>query len=706
MRREAFKNDGVVPNQFNAPDLLVWDTTRYTDWQKAFVGGTARYTDGQVSTSGGTTLVQYLIGGNYHKQTTVFPGNFSSQNGGAHFSITGVSINQKLRTVLTGSYAASKTNLPGLDLANRINLEPDAPPAYNTDGSLNWANSTWENPYVNTLKILDAQTNNLLSNVDVSYRLLPRLVLKANLGYNELRINTFFGVPIASFDPKYRNLVTATGSYTDTKNKSWIFEPQATYTVPIGEGTLNVLVGATLLGNKTAAQRLIAFDIKDDALIRNLAAATSYISNNTGSNYKYAAFFGRMGYNLQDKYLVNFTLRRDGSSRFGPRKQFATFSALAAGWIFSQENFVKSALPFLSYGKLRVSYGTVGNDQIGDYAYLDRYEYQEQPYQGVKGLRQLGLFNADFAWELTRKAEAGIETGFLKDSRILLMTSYYRNRSTNQLISYPLPSMLGAPSITGNLPAVLQNAGWEFVLTTKNIQTRYFEWSSAFNISVGRNKLVSYSGTGDISAREGHSLSEIHLFKSLGVDPATGAYLFQDGEGHPAPAERAIQNAFLNLEPTYFGGFQNSFRFKGFRLDVFFQYVKQLGTNGLFDFTWVPGTRRNQSIEVLNRWQQPGDYADIQRFSQNGRLKQGFQSTFFSDRGYSDASFIRCKNVAFSWQLPDNWKQKMHLNNCRIYLQGQNLFTITKYRGWDPETKSVNAIPPLRVLTGGIQLVF
>lgn len=705
MRREAFKNDEKVPTASNAPDLLVWDTTRYTDWQKVLVGGTARYNDAQVSTSGGTNFVQYLVGGNYHKQTTVFPGNFSNQNGGAHFSITGISPSQRLRTVLTGSYAVSKSNVPTSDYANKINLEPDAPPIYNTDGTLNWANSTWSNPLANALKILDARTNNLLSNFDVSYRLFSGLQLKANLGYNALGINTFSGNPIASSDPKFVNLITASGTYTDTKIRSWIFEPQATYIAPIGKGTINALVGMTLLGNRSEAQRLIALGIKDDALIRNLAAATSYISSNTGSNYKYAAVFARVGYNLEDKYLLNLTLRRDGSSRFGPRKQFATFGSIGAGWIFSEEKLIKTLLPFLRYGKLRASYGTVGNDQIGDYGYLDRYEYQDQTYQQVKGLRQVGLFNADFAWELTRKAEAGLETGFLENNKILLVGSYYRNRSTNQLISYPLPTMVGASSINGNLPAVIQNSGWEFALTTRNIQKRNFEWSTSFNISVGRNKLVSYSGSGDIYARVGQSLSQVQLFKFLGVDPAKGSYLFADAKGNPVPAEIAIQYTSLNLEPTYFGGIQNSLRFKGFNLDVFFQYVKQMGASGLYDALYTPGSRRNQSVTVLNRWQQAGDNTDVQRFSQNGSLTQSFKSTLSSDKGYADASFIRCKNVSLSWQVPESWKQKMHVNNCRIYFQGQNLFTITKYPGWDPETKSVSVIPPLRVLTGGIQLI-
>lgn len=707
MRREAFKNDGATPNVFNAPDLLVWDTTRYTDWQKTLIGGTAHYTDAQASVSGGNSSVGYLISGNYHKQTTVFPGDFSSQNGGAHFNITANSPNQRLKTIFTGSYTIRNTKFPNGSYLGSLDLPPNAPPVYNADGTLNWANSTWANPYATAFlrAVLDQRSNNLLGSIDVSYRLLPGLVVKANLGCNELRSNAFLGSPIASFNPQSRIPPTASAVYSDNKTTSWIFEPQVTYAGTIGKGELNILAGATVLGNNADARRLITSGIKDDALIRNpaSASATGYAATATGSKYKYAAVFGRIGYNLQAKYLLNLTIRRDGSSRFGPRKQFATFGAIGAGWLFSQESFIKSALPFLSYGKLRASYGTTGNDQIGDYRYLDAYEYEEASYQGIKGLRVFGLFNADFSWELTRKMEAALETGFFKD-RVLLTTSYYRNRSFNQLINYPLPSIVGAGAVLGNQPAVIQNAGWEFLLTTKNVQTRYFEWSTAFNISIGRNKLVSYSGNGNIYARIGGSLSETQTYRVLGTDPETGSFQFANQEGKGGPSYEAVQDFTVKLAPAYFGGFQNSFRYKGFSLDVFFQYVKQQGNSGLFS-GYVPGIMKNQPANVLSRWQYPGDITDMQRFSQDGSLSEDYSAFLNSNRVYADASFIRCKNLSFSWYLPDGWKQKMHMNSCRIYIQGQNLFTITRYPGWDPETQSISAIPPLRVITIGCQLI-
>jgi hypothetical protein len=367
---------------------------------------------------------------------------------------------------------------------------------------------------------------------------------------------------------------------------------------------------------------------------------------------------------------------------------------------------VRRALPFLSYGKLRGSYGTTGNDGIGDYQYLDRYEFQTQPYQGAKGLKVVTIYNQDFAWELTRKTELGLETGFFKD-RILFNASYYHNISGNQLLVSPLPAMTGGTSVMGNLSADIRNTGLELTFTTKNIQTRHFQWSTDFNITVAHNKLLSYPKNIPIYAKEGRALSTKDLYKFISVDPITGIYLFANLENKPVAATDAsvAYNATSkDLAPTYFGGCQNSFRYKEFRLDIFFQYVKQQGQNGEFDPAWIPGTMRNQPVAALTRWRKEGDAANLQKTNQNFQLFRDYNTWLSSDRAYSNASFIRCKNVAFSWQLPENWKRKMHVNNSRFYIQGQNLFTITRYRGWDPETQSATVIPPLRVLTAGIQL--
>lgn len=706
MRREAFINDKVIPDEQSAPDLLIWDTTRYTDWQKMFIGGTASYTDAQSSVTGGSDIVQYLIGGNFHRETTVFPGNFSATNGGAHFNITGKSPDQRLNVGLTGSYTIRKNNLPTANYGYFLDLPPNAPPLYDNNGNLNWANSTWSNPIAEILVsgITESKTNNLVSRIDMNYRVWRSVVLKSSVGYNQLLINTFEGRPIAGIDPAFRNNATASATYSNTKKTSWIFEPQVSFSERVGLGQLNGVVGGTFLGDELTMMRVNALNIKDDALIRNPSSASQFYATGTGNKYRYVSFFGRVGYNLYDRYLLNITLRRDGSSRFGPRERFNSFWAIGAGWIFSEESLFKKQFQFISYGKLRASYGTTGNDQIGDYQYLDRYEYVAQPYQGVKGLRVIGMFNPDYRWELTRKAELAVETGFNKD-KILLTTSYYVNRSTNQLIGYPQPSFVGVDFITGNLPAILENKGLEISLVTRNIQRKFFQWSTAVNFSRSRNKLVSYEGNGAIYAMEGGSLSQVSIFNVLGVDQATGDYLFKSSDGKAVTFSEAVPIQTVDIAPDFFGGIQNTFKLGNFSIDFLLQYVRQTGMNSLYNPLWTPGVIRNQPVDVLKRWRFEGDVAERQRFSQDGSVSDPYQRVvMLSDMAYVNASFLRCKNVSISWQVPDAFKDRLRLNSCRIYLQCQNLFTITDYRGWDPESQSISGIPPLRVVTAGVQM--
>ncbi|WP_106601843.1 SusC/RagA family TonB-linked outer membrane protein [Chitinophaga ginsengisoli] len=706
MRREAFYNDDETPTIENAPDLLEWDTSRYTDWQRELVGHAASYLDAQANIYGGESIIQYRIGGNYHKETTIFPGDFSNQRGGGHFSFTASSVNQRLKANVTGSYSISKMNYPGADFASNVDLPPNAPAPYNLNGSLNWANYTWRNPYVALVsRILDAQTTNMVHNIEVNYRLFPTVLFKFNLGYNELVNSGFMGTTIAGAEPRLLASARASATYTSSKIRSWISEPQISYNETLGNGNIDLIVGATMLGNKQDNQYVFTGGIESDELIRNPAAANSYSVRSLNSKYRYIAFFGRVGYNLEEKYLFNITYRRDGSSRFGPNKRFASFGALGVGWIFSQEKFVKNMVPFLSYGKLRASYGITGNDQIGDYQYLDQYEFQEYPYQGTKGLRVLGLFNPDFEWEKTQKAEWGIETGILKD-RVIFSTSYYRNKSSNQLSGYNLPNMTGYSFVTGNLPAIIQNIGWEFLLTSQNVKREKFSWSTSFNLTVPRNKLIAYDGPNN-SLKVGRALSVIDLYEFMGVNASTGIYQFANSEGKPVSISDGADNkrATVNLAPTLFGGFQNNISYGGLSIDIFFQFTKQQGKNGLFNENILPGSPRNQPKEVLERWQKVGDLTNIQRFNQNFQLfNDNAYKGVYSTAGYVDASYIRCKNIAISWQILEAWRKKLKINSGRIYILGQNLFTISRYKGWDPETQSLTVIPPLRNITVGIQV--
>ncbi len=706
MRREAFRNDGITPTERNAPDLLKWDTTRYTDWQKELTGGTANITNTQASVSGGNDNFQYLLSGHYRKETMVFPGNFGDSRGGLYFNTCGTSADRRFSATFTGSFLADKTLLPGLDFTSQIMLPPNAPPAYLEDGSLNY---TWVNPYIALAgPLFDARVKNVLANTLLQYRLLPGLTLKTTMGYNWLTGQAQTIIPLAIYPPALRAGKTGSLQKHYYEAISRIIEPQLTLVRHLGELRLETVAGGTIQGYNETRETINADGFKDDLLIRNIRYADTVYGKTEGASYRYVALFARTGLNWKDRYLLNLSIRRDGSSRFGPRKRFAVFAAAGAGWIFSDEPFLSSWRDVLSFGKLRVSYGTTGNDQIGDYQYLDQYNNVTGSYQGVIGLTPARLFNADFAWELTQKSEAGLELGFLKD-KVLLSASYFIYRSSNQLVPYPLPDITGAGSIIGNLPAVIRNAGWEFVLSTQYIRQKKFEWASSFNISFGRNKLVNYPDPTIPMAItnkfvEGQPLSQLYVATSMGVDPATGSYVFADAQQHPVPAERAAESMSVNSVPVFFGGWRNNLRIGQFQVEVLLQFTKQQGLNTTFDPNYMPGFQQNQYAVVLSRWQRPGDVSDRQRYTQNGALREGYKKAMKSDLGYEDASFIRCRYVEGSWLLPEKIQRKLRLQESRIYIQVQNLFTITGYKGLDPETQSRTAIPPLRVLSAGLKL--
>ncbi|HEX4850336.1 MAG TPA: SusC/RagA family TonB-linked outer membrane protein, partial [Puia sp.] len=464
---------------------------------------------------------------------------------------------------------------------------------------------------------------------------------------------------------------------------------------------------------------LTATGFLDDAMLSNISAA-SVISknidapaNNYYKQYKYNAVFARVGYDWQSKYIINFTGRRDGSSRFGPGKQFANFGAVGACWIFTNESFFRNLKSNLSFGKLRASYGTTGNDQIADYGYLNIYGTTSFPYNGVEGLYPTQLYNADYAWETNRKLELGLELGFLND-RIYFVADYFRNRSSNQLVGYPLPSVTGFRSIEANLPATVQNTGFELQLSSVNIKTRNFKWNTSFNITVPRNKLISYPGieNSPYATRYvvGKPLSVVVAFHSTGVDSATGVYQFEDvthGGSTLNPSNPTDLRAYKEITQNYFGGLDNNFSYKGFQLDIFFQFVKQTGN--LYLYNTMPGYKAmNQPTLVLTRWQNPGDNTVIQKFSQRigGPAWNGYRNSTQSDMMIGDASFVRLKNVSISYQLSPVWLQRAHIQNCRIYMQGQNLLTITSYKGLDPEVQTRYNLPLLRVVIAGIQLTF
>ncbi|MCR8556990.1 SusC/RagA family TonB-linked outer membrane protein [Mucilaginibacter sp. BJC16-A38] len=715
MRHEAFKNDGATPQSYDDDVNGVWDTTRNTNWQKTLIGKTAQYADYNVNVSGGNSLTQYIIGSTFHRETSVFPGDFSDQKGSFHFNVATSSANRKFKINLTANYVFDNNLLPNQDLAGQaVNLPPDAPALYNGDGTLNWqpdANGpySWSNPLQYLYATYQNRSYNLITNMVLSYNILPKLVFKTNLGYNNLQYNQLTKTLAEFVDPVDRTPFSRGMFMTTNSNTSWIVEPQLNYNAKIAAGTLDLIVGATINQVHSDGFYIGGTGFSSDALVGNLAAASSIGNRATvQSLYKYNALFGRANYNLANQFLLSISVRRDGSSRFGEANKLHDFWSAGAGWIFTEQKSLKNHLSFLSFGKIKANYGTTGNDGIGDYQYLNLYNSLTFPvnYQGVAGLRTTSLPNPYLQWELTKKLLVGLDLGFLKD-RITLSADLAYNRSSNQLVGYNLPYLTGFGLVTENWPATVQNVSWEGAIHTDNIKNKDFSWTTNINFTVPHNKLVAYQGTLPVNLFIGYPLGTIKGYHYLGVDPATGIYTFADSHGNPTANPNYTTDANTLISPAFpkfYGGLGNNFTYKRFSLDVFLQFAKQVAPTYAFG-TSDPGTYGQQPTYVLSRWQSPGNISTVQKFNSDYSLANNLGLLGSSDAYYADASYVRVKNVAFSYQLPENTLHQVHIRTARIFLQAQNLVTITKFKGMDPET-GTGVLPPLKVITIGCNVGF
>lgn len=718
MRREAIDNDGYTSllsdptYDIYFPDLKIWDTTRYTDWQKTLTGGTADITNAQLSMSWGNKQTQFLVSGSYYRETTVFPDEQALSRATGRINMTHQSINDRFKADVSVTFTETNNKQSLADLMfYAISLPPNAPSLYNEQGNLNWEDGTWTNPLSFLRRPFHGLSGTLVSNAVLSYQLIKGLTLKTSLGYTSLQSREKNKTLLSSFSPTDVINYGLTGSMLLANNylRTWIVEPQIDYSFKLENSRFQFTAGLTFQEDDRGGETIEGTGYNSDALINNiLAAPVKNILSTVHSNYRYNAAYGRIHYDYKGKYLLNITARRDGSNRFGPGNRFGNFGAVGVGWIFSRESFMKNSASFINFGKVRASYGITGNDVIGDFQYLTTYT-AANPYAGQSSLTLTRLGNPDYSWESNRKLEAAVELSFFKD-RIQFSSAVYRNRSTNQLVGLPLPLLTGQSSVQFNFPATVENKGFEFELSTKNIERKNLKWSTSFNLSFPRNELISFPEIEKFPAfasryEVGKSVYIFRGLQFIGVDPQNGGYTFKDMNGDGLIT--ALDNVGLKeVNQQFFGGITNSVSIKGITLDIFLQYVKQSGF--IIERSFVsPGSMNNQPDHVVRRWRQSGDIATVQRytmFDPAGTLFTAFSRYINSDASITDASFVRIKNVSLSYQFPDNKLQKAKLRAARIFLQGQNLLTITKYKGLDPENYNAQYLPPLRVLTAGLQL--
>ncbi|MES2458345.1 MAG: SusC/RagA family TonB-linked outer membrane protein [Bacteroidota bacterium] len=719
LRNEAyFTNDKLLttsPQFATQYDLNgTWDKDKYTDWQEELIGGTAANTNISIGLGAGTEKMSYLIGGNYYKEGTVFPGDFGFKRSSVHSSLNYGTEKDAFNLAFYGNYIHNGSKLMSEDITPSIFLAPNAPNLYDENEQINWSDNTvYVNPAATLLKKAISNSENLITNLNFSWKILDGLAFKTSLGYNDIKRTDNSITPLTFYPPAFELTKEFRESYhANTTNQTIMAEPQFSYKTKLGIGDLDALIGMTIQSNDYRIQSIYGSGFNTDGILNNIAAAASTRTTLINLKYRYNAVFGRINYNIQSKYIFNLTSRRDGSSRFGEDKQFANFGAVGAAWLFSEEGFIKKNFPLLSFGKLRASYGLTGNDQIQDYQYLQLWT-SGSSYQGQPTVVLNNLGNKEFAWETNRKTEVALQIGLFKD-KLNFETSWYKNRSSNQLVGDPLPLSTGSTSIIANRNATVDNSGFEILVNFKVLNKQNWKWNLGMNLTIPKNKLISYpaleSSADAYKYIIGEPLTIKRVYNVRGVDRETGLYNIEDKDGNGIlnDLDRYV-NKFTGT--YYYGGFQNALEFKSISLDFLVSFNKQNASinymnSNLYPVFFAPDAPlSNYPSIVLQRWQKSGDDTTIPKV----------RATFGSYKNYSDArdnggesitdgSFVRLKNVSLNYNLPKRWINRMKITNAKVSLTGQNLFTYTNYIGLDPETQTFLNVPSLRTLALGLNI--
>lgn len=700
LRQLAFENDEVEPTPNNAYDLVLWDQNRYTDWQEFFFGGSAEVTDISLAANGGNENTTYRLGGSYYTRGTIYHADLDYTKLTANLNLGHKSRDEKFSLNLSAIYGTDKNDLMGdVDLASpAFRLAPNAPIVFNEDGSLHW--DQWDaaglnNPLAGYFNHSTTTTNNLLANLGLNYRLAPGLNIKATAGYTIFTSNELVKRPSRSYSPAMQE--PHFSFHLDSERRSWIIEPQISYDINFDEASIELLAGTTFQESTDRRQSFEGTGYVSEGVIGNLSAAEQILNGSSrNGEYRYSALFGRLATNWKGKYLLNLTGRRDGSSRFGPDKRFANFGAVGVAWLFYEEPFIKNIFPFLSFGKIRGSFGTTGNDQIGDYGFLDAYEAT----RGPGGLYPTQLSNPAYSWEENEKLEAAVDLGFF-NNRLNAAVSWYRNQSSNQLVGYPLPATTGFNLVQANLPATVQNKGWEIEISSRNFETENFNWITSFNLTLPENKLVNYPSIDQSSYahtyKVGHPLNISLRYVYAGIDPETGYFKIRDinDDGQVDHLDRTV---IQDHGRQFYGGINNNLSFGNFSLQFLWEFAKQEGTVGLFNF----GSLGAQDARGLSALSEDNPFQKISQSYQAGRAYNYILDTTFP---IEDASFLRLKTLSIGYTFQKDIIEKIQIRNLRLFANAQNLFTISSYRGLDPGSpNSGTSFSAYRTITAGIEL--
>lgn len=601
------------------------------------------------------------------------------------------------------------------------------------------------NPYERLKQVTDTRdTKNFDVTSWVEAKIIKGLTFKTMFNYSsDTRVDEYF-LPL-DVQKMSVKAATATSDIISGSRTGWQNTLNYDFTF-LRKHQMDVLVGQSIDSRNIFAAGLGATDFPLDNVPTLNQGATPTKASTVKNIVRTSSFFGRLSYNYDDKYLVSASVRRDGSSRFGPSNRWATFPSVSAGWKMSSEKFMKD-LTAISLLKFRASWGMSGNDRIGYSDYLSTYETGNVAYGNAS---QIAIYptnyaNQDLKWETTKAYNFGFDLSMFKN-RVQLNVDYYINRTDDLLYSLQLPAPTGFNSMRTNLAAI-ENRGWEVDLTTTNINTKTFKWSTTLNLSANTNKVLNLGGNDEIITdawnaqfitKVGGPISQFYTYKTDGLltnddfekgadgrpnvnkplvpivkgkkqRPGNVKYVDTDESGSIDNDDRV---AYGSNEPDVLFGFTNRFTYKNFELSVFLR--GQIGGNVL----WI-GARnldtggKYASNNTLKRWlrcykedysngnpipaelgvdmswdgKTPLPYGLGDNSEQDGQLHR-------SDLEIFDATFLRIQNVSLSYNLPRKWLNTLGLKAAKVYGTVENLHTFTDYIG-NPDTNSYSTNPML-----------
>lgn len=714
MRKEALANNNLTPNSTNAPDLTLLDSTRSIDWSKWLYGNTARAVNTQLSVSGGEIKNNYTAGVNFLQEAMVFRTSPEHTRLNFHMNYNHQSINRRWTLNISGLAGFDRNDqFIRTDATGFQTLAPNAPDPLTPAGNLNFppVQYLYYNPLSAMRQAYEARSGNNLFEVSSNYMLRPDLSLKTLIGFNRVTTMEFGQQPLAAQDSTQSP--SGMGFFSSASYNSKILEPDLEYRRKYKDLKIALLSGFSLQWLNDKATNRTDTGYTDDRSLFLRQHAMKIDSSDHHLSDVYTAFFTRFNFNWDNRYVLNLTGRTDGSTQFGPNKKNGNFGAAAFAWIFSNEHLIRYGFPFLSFGKIKLSYGLTGNNQIGDRKLQSIAGSAIPSFQSIPTFYNPGSISNGKGWEKIRKTELALDLGFFKNRILFTATAYWH---TIQNILLADQSASSQQTSYTSWPITLANRGYELSLSATLADNKNFGWSVAANWTIPISRLASFPGLSKSPYADrliiGQSINVLKGYVYTGVDKKTGLYSFadEDGDGKLTDVDRKVVGKF---DVTGFGGLMNTFRWRNFQAELLFDARIQTGVNYLAAVfannppgTLQAGLSSNVPKILANHWRHTNDNAAYQRIAAfpDAEALSALSNYNASSALFENASFLRLRKFSFSYSIRPANPQKMHVSALTFFVVAQNLFERTPYKGGDPEIQSLMILPTLRTMEAGIRL--